>query len=333
MIAGLFASLVLQDAALADLTSPVAPKTAPRSTLEKVKAQGFVKCGSVLRPGLAMTNGKGDWSGLEVEICRAVAFAVFGDAARYSYRDYGSALAFDAVRSGDDQVSFLTFAEIAEQKATDKVLPGLPVYIESLDVLVAEPSTTKQFSDLAGKGICFMIGTSAENELEAWFHDHKLEFTPYAFQENGELLDTFNVQRCQGMVGEATYLAGARMDRGVNKLGSRFINDHLASFPILATTPLTDDAQWAAIVTWTVATLINADARETDYHASGLKAMAVANLGLGLPAGWQKTVIDRVGSYSNIFRRSLGAGSPLKIEQGLNRPAADGGALVVPFLD
>lgn len=301
------------------------------STLEAVKAQGFVRCGSVPRPGLATTDGRGRWSGLEVEICRAVALAVFGDEARFAYHAYGSDKDFDAVRTGADQVAFLTFAEMAERKVVDTVLPGPPVFIESLDMIVAASSPAKGFAELAGKGICFIVGTAAETALEAWFHDRKLEFVPYPFQEDGEEIDTFNVQTCPAMVGEATELGGARQDRGVNNLGSRYVGGHLLSFPVLATTPLAADARWAAIVAWTIDTLINADAHETDYHASGLRAMAVPGAGLGLAADWQKTVVDKVGSYSDIFRRSLGAGSPLQLEQGLNRRVADGGVLLAPF--
>ena len=331
-VAGVIASFGTINVATAEVAS-TAPPPLHKSTLDKIKEQGFVRCGSVLRPGLAMTDGKGQWSGLEVEVCRAVATAVFGDAARYTYHDYGSAHDFEAVRSGEDQLSFLTFAELADQKATDKVLPGPPVFVESLDMLVAEVSPAKHFGDMAGKGICFMIGTSAENEVEAWFHDQKLGFIPYAFQEDGEEYDTFNVQKCEAVVADSTTLGNARLDRGINKLRSRFIADHLLSFPVMATTPLTEDAQWAAVVAWTISTLVNADAHETDYHASGLRAMAVANAGLGLSAGWQKAVVDRVGSYSDIFARSLGSKSPLKLDQGLNRRLADGGVLVVPFRD
>ncbi len=329
VVVALLASLVTSGPAFAD----AAPATAHGSTLDKVRQQGFVRCGGVLRPGLAMTDGKAHWSGLEVEICRAVAIAVFGASARYTFHDYGSASAYGSVRSGEDQLSFLTFAEMADQALAEGVLPGPPVFIESLDMLVAEASPATRFADMAGKGICFLIGTAAENELEAWFHDRTLRYVPYAFQEEGEEYDTFNVQKCQGLVAESTTLGNVRLDRGVNNLGSRFIADHLLSFPIVAATPSTEDARWAAVVAWTIATLINADARETDYHAGGLRAMAVAGTGLGLATGWQKAVVDRVGSYSDIFRRNLGAGSPLKLDQGLNRRVSDGGVLVAPFRD
>lgn len=328
-LAALFAALSV-GASFAEPVSSAAPLAAG-TTLDTIRAKGFVACGSVPRPGLAMTDGKGNWSGLEVEICRAVAFAVFGDAARFTYHGYGSDKDFDAVRAGADQLSFLTFAELAEQKAVDKVLPGPPVFLESLDMIVAASSPAKGFADISGKGICFIIGTAAENALEAWFHDRKLEFIPYPFQEDGEEIDTFNVQKCSAMVGASTELGGARLDRGINNLQSRYVAGHLLSYPVLATTPLTTDSRWAAIVAWTIDTLINADAHETDYHASGLRAMAVPGAGLGLAADWQKVVVDKVGSYSAIFRRTLGAGSPMQLEPGLNRRLVDGGVLVAPF--
>ena len=316
------------------LALPTAGAAAPRpSTLDQIRARGFVRCGSVPRPGLATADGQDRWSGLEVEICRAVATAVFGERARYVYRGYGSAKAFDGVRSGEDDLSFLTFAELADQHLTDTVLPGPPVFLESLDMMVAETSPARSYGDMAGRGICFMIGTPAENELEAWFQDHHLGFIPYAFQEEGEKFDTYAVQKCPGIVDEATALAQARRDRGVNDLSSRLVAGHLASYPVLATTPLADDPRWAAVVAWTISTLIAADARETDYRAGGVRAMTVAGAGLGLAAGWQKTVVERIGSYSAIFDRTLGAGSPLQLEPGLNRRVEDGGVLAAPSRD
>lgn len=312
-------------------TAPNPLSPAPRSTLEKVRAQGYLQCGSAVRPGLAAVDAADHWSGLEVEICRAVATAVFGADARYAYHKYESDLDYDVARDGCDQLSFLSFAEMAAQKLTDKVLPGPTIFVESQDLLVAETSPAKHPADLAGQGICFIIATAAENSVEAWFHAHKVEFIPFAFQEDGELLDTFNVQRCRGLAGETTTLATSRLESGVNHLKSRFLPDHLESFPIVAATPLHDDAQWAAIVAWTVDTVLNADAHETDDRANGLRAMAVEGAGLGLAPGWQNAVVDRVGSYSAIFRRTMGADSPLKLEPGLNRTVADGGVLLPPF--
>ena len=147
------------------------------------------------------------------------------------------------------------------------------------------------------------------------------------------MYDAYNVQRCQTVVGESTTLANVRLDGGINHLKSRLLPDHLAAFPIVAATPLKEDAQWAAIVAWTVGTLINANATETTYRPSGFNAMAVANEGLGLPKDWQKTVVGTVGSYAAVFERTLGSGSPLKLEPGLNARFVDGGILLPPHRD
>ena len=305
----------------------------PSTTLQKVKAQGFLECGSAVRPGLAQVDGKDHWSGLEVEICRAVAIAVFGTSARFAYHQYSSDKDFDAVRTGSDQISFLTFAEMAKQKLANKVLPGPMVFVETHDLLVAQGSQVKHATDLGGRGLCFIIGSAPEISQQAYFVERHVPVIPFAFQEDGEMYDAYNVQRCQSIVGESTAMAIARLDGGINHLRSRFLPEHLAAFPIVAATPVTDGSQWAAIVAWSVDTLINANATETTYRPNGYNAMPVPGDGLGLAKDWQKTVVQTVGSYATIFDRTLGAKSPLKLEPGLNARFFDGGILMVPHWD
>lgn len=302
---------------------------AAQTTLEKVRAQGYVQCGSVARPGLAKDDDKGRWSGLELEICRAVAVAVFGPGGKYGFHEYDSDKAFDSVRQGADQLSFLTFTEMAAQNLTDKVLPGPTVFIESHDLMVEANSPVLTPADLAGKGICFMNGSPANESVDAFFEDRHIPIVRHGYQEDGEMYDGYAVQNCPAVAGESTTLADAGLDGGINNLKSRLLREHLATFPIVAATSLKDDAQWAAIVAWTIDTLKNADARESRYHADGLRAMPVDGAGLGLAPNWQAEVVSTVGSYAAIFRRTLGEGSPLKLQAGLNAAPADGGALYV----
>ena len=150
-----------------------------QTTLEKVKAQGFVQCGSETRPGLAMVDDKGNWSGLNVEICRAVAVAVFGTSARYAYHRYEAPGDFNGIRDGDDQVAFLSFDEMSEQKLTDKILPGPAVFVESHDVLVAANSPFQTLADLSGESACFITGSAANSSLDAWFESRKISPDPH----------------------------------------------------------------------------------------------------------------------------------------------------------
>ena len=114
--------------------------------------------------------------------------------------------------------------------------------------------------DLAGQPICFLQGTNAHRHLEAWFAAHSLEFVRMAYQEEVELYDTYNVQVCRGLASEVTELAEVRLDGGVNNLQSRVLPEPLAAFPIIAATS-TKDAEWAALVAWTVHTLMRAEVR------------------------------------------------------------------------
>ena len=327
-VCAVVAALVVGPCAAA-LSATPPDKTVSPATVERIRTTGVLTCGGVPRPGLAAMDGDGRWSGLEVEICRAVAVAVLGPSARISWRSYESDVDFAHVRTGDDRLAFLSFAEMREHDLTGVLLPGPTVFAETFDLLVAERSSAKQPADLAGQSTCFMVGSAAENSLERWFRDHRLEFVPRAFQEDDEMSDTFAVGRCAATVGEATTLAAARRQPGIDGLSTRLLPNHLDAFPIVAATLTSDDARWAAIVAWTVDTLVNADARETPDHP-GIQAMAVDGEALGLAPDWQKIVVDSVGSYSAIFRRTLGDGSPLHLPQDLDRRWNDGGLFLPP---
>ena len=328
VVAALLATLLPSLAA--DGAAP--PRTAAaQTTLEKVRAQGFVQCGSAPRPGLALQDAKGEWHGLEVEICRAVAVAVLGAGARVGYHQYEADNDYDSVRTGADQISFSTLAEMTDHKVTDKLLPGPPVFVETHDLLVADASPARQATDLAQKSICFINESTPNSSLDAFFETRKIDIVRFGFREDGEMYDAYEVQRCQAVVGEATELARERLHGGPNGLKSRFLPDHLAKFPIVAATPSSGDAQWAAIVAWTIDTLIAASVRETYYTGGGLRIIPVAGAGLGLAPDWQKTVLADVGTYAEIHRRTLGEGSPYKLEPGVNRPVVEGGLLLAPF--
>ena len=145
------------------------------------------------------------------------------------------------------------------------------------------------------------------------------------------MYDAYNVQRCKAMVGEATFLATARLDGGINHLTSRLLPEHLDTFPIVAATSLKSDAQWAAVVAWTIASLKAADTKQTPYRAGGSTMMPVDGTGIGLAKDWQQVVVASVGSNSDIFNRTLGATSRLHLDQGLNTASIDGTPVIPPL--
>ena len=302
------------------------------SVLERVKTRNIVRCGSVERPGLARADNQGHWTGLNVDVCRGIAAAVLGSADRIEYHEYETPKQFDAVRNQEDDVYFLTGSEINEQKLAGKIVPGPTVFVESHAVMVPSDSAAHHVGDLAGNTVCFMIGSSTERSVNAFFDALHKNWLRMPYSEDGEMNDAYNVQRCHGLAGEITTLAVTRLNRGVNRLSSRFLPEPLSVFPVMAATG-TNDAQWSAIVAWTVDTLISAERPETHYYAGGAGAMPVTAPELGLDKNWQRRVLAAVGNYGDIFERNLGQRSRLKLDYGFNANQFRGGLLLSPFLE
>ncbi|MGD0886885.1 MAG: transporter substrate-binding domain-containing protein [Thermodesulfovibrionales bacterium] len=302
------------------------------SVIERVKARGVVRCGSAERPGLASADDHGRWTGLNVDVCRGIAAAVLRSADRIEYHQYETPKQFDAVRKQEDDVYFLTGSEINEQKLAGKVVPGPTVFVESHAVMVPSNSSARSVGDLAGNTICFMIGSSTERSINAYFDALHKNWLRMPYSEDGEMNDAYSVQHCHAIAGEITTLAATRLTRGVNRLSSRFLPEPLSVFPLMVATG-TNDAQWSAIVVWTVDTLISAERPETHWYAGGAGAMPVAAQELGLDRGWQRRVLATVGNYGDIFERHLGKDSPLKLDCGLNANQFRGGLLLSPFLE
>jgi general L-amino acid transport system substrate-binding protein len=198
--------------------------------------------------------------------------------------------------------------------------------------MVAEASPARHVSDLAGQPICFSQGSNAQRHLEAWFAARHLDFMHMAYQEDVELYDTYNVQVCRGLAEEVTTLANVRLDGGVNALQSRILPEPLAVFPVLAATG-TKDAEWAAVVAWTVHTVMRAQIPPAEWAAGGIESLPVEAPELGLAKDWQKRVIEAVGTYADVYRRNLGDGSPYKLPRGLNASWQNGGLIVAPYFE
>jgi general L-amino acid transport system substrate-binding protein len=299
------------------------------SVLDRVKRRGTVYCGSVQRPGLAELSDPENWTGLNVDICRAIATAVLGSAQAFKYHKYDSKKDFDAIRSQQDDVYFLTGSEIKEQKLAGLILPIAPVFISSYAVMVPSNSFEHHLSDLTGKSICFLIGSSVERTLESYFEVHRQNWLRQAFSEDGEMIDAYNVQHCHAIAEELTTLARIRVsDPGVNHLSSRILPEPLRVFPVFATTG-TQDGQWSSIVAWTISTLIGdqQQKRESRWYTQELGTMLVDAPELGLDPQWQNRVLTTVGNYGDIFNRNLGEDSSIKLEQNFN------GCLMTPLVE
>lgn len=313
------------------------PAHAASPVLDRVKARGSVRCGAVLRPGLAEIGADHTWHGLEFDVCRAIAVAVLGDRGKVEFAAYGSDAEFDRVKSSADtsadDVSFLTGGEIATHGLAGSVVVGPTVFIETDAVMVAGDSPARHLADMVGKDICFLSGDTAEHALDQYFESiGDKPWLRHPFSELGEMNDDYAVQGCLGVAGEATTLAGTRLLAGPAKLNSRLLPEAINVFPIVATTGI-DDARWSAIVAWAVNTLVAADRPDRKWFAGGAHTMPLDGPPLGLAPGWQSRMLAATGNHASIFERSLGLGSPYGLTPGMNANQSQGGLLLAPFVE
>ncbi len=291
---------------------------ASASTAERVRTAGVLHCGGVPRPGLAAPAPNGGMAGLEVELCRAIAAAVIGDDARIEFHTYALGQDFERLRRGDDAVAFLTGSELLANSLLDSVVPGPAVFHQANGVMVAVGHRAQHLADLVGTMVCAEPGTGPERSLLAYFRSRDLPISYSGWQEEEEMLDAFAVGRCPAVALETTALAAQRADGEARGHPVRILPEPLSVTPVLAVTGL-EDARWASIVAWCIATVMQPRA----------EALPVPGGGLGLTAGWQARVLAG-GSYDAIVARNLGASSPLRLPAALNASWRDGGVNVPP---
>jgi general L-amino acid transport system substrate-binding protein len=198
--------------------------------------------------------------------------------------------------------------------------------------MVPGGSKAQKIVDLAGAKICVMIGSPVERSLTDYFERRHLAWQPIPFSEDGEMVDAYKAGMCQALAYELTTLAEMPGEPGPHGAANRILDDSIATFPVIVATG-TRDAQWSAIVAWTVATLIAGERPETPWYAGGPGAMPVKAPELGLDDQWQERVLAAIGHYGAIYERNLGKESGLHLARGPNANQTSGGLLLAPFLE
>jgi general L-amino acid transport system substrate-binding protein len=292
---------------------------ASAGVLDRIRAEGILHCGGTVRPGLAFPGPDDKLAGLEVDLCRAVAVAVLGSAAKIDFHPYLLPASYGPLRQGKDELAFLTESELIDAGLTGTVLPGAPVFFESDAVLVPAESPARHVADLPGLNICAEPGTGAERGIAPWFAARHLPLRYFPFQESDEELDAYYAGHCSAMVNELTNVAAIRVQAAGDGHPSRLLPEPLAAYPIMAVTALAD-ARWAALVGWILPAVMRrqpaADTIATTF---------------GLAPDWQGAMRRAVGDYDAIFRRNLGSDSRLDLPPGLNTLWSDGGLLCPPY--
>ena len=317
--------------------------------LATVKGRGSLVCGVDGKlPGFSFVGPDGRYSGLDVEVCRAVAAAVLGDPAKVDFRDLNSSERFAALASGEvDLLSRNTTLTLSRDASGGNGLSFAPTtFYDGQGVMVPVASGIKTLKDLAGKPICVESGTTTELNLADRMREINAPYTPLKFQTGDQTYAAYLQGRCVAVTSDRSQLA-AKRTAFPNPAAHTLLPEVLSKEPLTPAT-VNGDPGWADAVRWTIYALMQAEELGiTQANVASKVAQAKANpnladlrrfLGiegdfgkqLGLAPDFVVKAIQAVGNYGEVFERSVGQGSPLKLERGLNRQWKQGGLIYSP---
>ena len=303
-----------------------------------VKQKGFVQCGvNVGLAGFSNPDDAGDWSGIDVDVCRAIAVAVFGDPKAVKFTPLTSKERFTALQSGEiDVLSRNTTWTLNRDSAQGLDFTGV-TYYDGQGFMVPKSLGVKSALELDGASVCVQTGTTTELNLADYFRANNMSYTPVVFERGDEARTAYDQGRCDTLTTDQSGLYAER-------IGLAKPDDHIVLPEVISKEPLGPavrhgDNQWGDVVRWTLYALLEAEelginSQNVDDEKASSTNPNVRRLlgvegdmgqGLGLPADFGYQVVKQVGNYGEIFERNIGMGSPLKIERGLNALWTDGG--------
>jgi len=312
------------------------------ATLDSVKQKGHVQCGvSTGIPGFSSADDKGNWTGIDVDVCRAVAAAVLGDANAVKYTPLTAKERLTALQSGEiDILSRNTTWTATRDTSLGINFTGVNYY-DGQGFLVSKNLGVKSALELNGASVCIQSGTTTELNLSDYFRAKKMEFQPVVFDTSDQTIKGFEAGRCDVLTSDQSQLYALRIK--LADPNSAMVLPEVISKEPLGPVVRQGDDQWFNVVKWTLFALVNAEelgitAANVDEMRTGtapnvkrlLGTEGDIGVGMGLTNDWAYNIVKQVGNYGEMFERNVGKGSPLGIERGLNALWTNGGLQYAP---
>jgi len=314
--------------------------------LDAVKARGTLICGvNTGVAGFAQPDDKGKWTGLDVDVCRATAAAIFGDAEKVKYVPTTAQQRFTALQSGEvDILSRNTTYTLTRDTALGLDFTGINYY-DGQGFMVAKKLGVKSAKELNGATVCVQPGTTTELNLADYFRANKMTFKPVVIEKVEEIRAAFYAGRCDVYTTDAS---GLYSTRAANTPAPLKPDDFIVLPEIISKEPLgpavrQGDNQFADIVRWAFFAMVEAEeygitSKNVDEMTKSenptIKRILGVTPGMGKALGvdekWVYNIVKQVGNYGESFERNVGMGSPLKIERGLNAQWTKGGLQYAP---
>jgi general L-amino acid transport system substrate-binding protein len=311
--------------------------------LDAIKARGQLICGvSTGVAGFASADSQGKWTGLDVDVCRAVAAAIFGDADKVKFVPTTAQQRFTALQSGEvDLLVRTTTYTLTRDTALGFDFTGINYY-DGQGFMVNKKLGVKSAKELNGATVCVQPGTTTELNLADYFRANKMTFKPVVIEKVEEVRAAFFAGRCDVFTTDASGLYATRAANAPNP------DDYIILPEIISKEPLGPvvrhgDNQFADIVRWSLYAMIEAEeygitSKNVDEMMKSdnptIKRILGVTPGMGKALGvdekWVYNIIKQVGNYGESFERNVGMGSPLKIARGQNALWTQGGLQYAP---
>ena len=327
--------------------SPLPPPL-PHPVLDRVRSAGSLSCGLAKEEeDYSRAEDHGNRAAFDIDLCKAVAVALFGPGAHLVVKNYpDEPAAIRALLTGE--INLLASVSPTVANTARDLTFTQPVLFDGQGFLLPNNPAVHTPLDLAGKKVCFLTGSDAEAGLHHYAAKQGIAYVWYPFSEAGEMEAAFFTGNCDAISSDVTSLANIRAIVGARAATYTILPQLIRQDPLAAAT--IGDVRFANIVSWTLSALLTAEQLGVTQANAALPAPATQPqtqplgdetrrfLGqrfgtgtlLGLDPHWTANVIQTVGNYGEIFDRDLGTGSPLRLDRGENR-LWDAGGLQFPL--
>ncbi len=321
------------------------------SRLDLIQKRGELKCGvSGKIPGFSFLKTNGQYEGLDIDICRAMAAAILGDPSKVQYRPLTAPERFTALRTGEiDLLSRNTTVNLSRDSSGGNGVTFAPVvFHDGQGIMVKKGSGISSIKSLSNSNICVGSGTTTEQNLNDAFQEKNLLYKPIKYQDLNQVVAGYLQGRCEAMTSDRSQLAAARS--GFSKPNDHIILEDVLSKEPLAPASLGGDQKLSDAMRWVIYALFTAEELDINKNNLRTKLLEAKNdksslsvrrllgidggLGrkLGLANDFVVKIIQSTGNYGEIYNRHLGKDSQVYIPRGLNESYLNGGLLIAPPL-
>jgi len=331
------------------LTAPLAScrdrsiATGQTSRLDTVLSRGKLICGvSGQLPGFSFVDEKGKYSGLDVDVCRAIAAALFDDPEKVEYRNLNAQERFTVLQAGEIDILSRNTTYTASRDTTTGLEFAPVIFYDSQSIMVKKDSGLASLKDFAGKSICVQTGTNNEQNLSDQMRKLGVKYTPVVFQDVNATFSTYQEGRCQGVTADRSQLVSKRTK--LPNSDNNVILPQVISKEPLAPAVKSGDTKWSKAVRWIVFATIEAE--ELGLNSGNIDQIAASTTdpnvkrflgkegdlgkGFGLPNDYALRIVKKVGNYGEMYDRNIGPKSTLKLDRNQNKLWKDGGLMYSP---